>query len=92
MGAANRDPAYWDEPDRFDIFRKQRQHMSFAFGKHLCLGQHLARMETRVVLEVLLDRLPDLRLDPDAEDVHITGMVFRAPLALPVLFTPTAAS
>lgn len=91
MGAANRDPAYWDEPDRFDIYRKQRQHMSFAFGRHLCMGQHLARMETRVVLEVLLDRLPDLRLDPDAEDVHITGMVFRAPLALPVCFTPSIA-
>jgi cytochrome P450 len=91
LGAANRDPAYWDEPDRFDIFRKQHQHMSFAFGKHLCLGQHLARMETRVVLEVLLDRLPDLRLDPDADDVHITGMIFRAPLSLPVRFEPTAA-
>ena len=48
-------------------------------------------METRVVLEVLLDRLPELRLDPDAEDIHITGMIFRAPLRLPVRFEPTAA-
>ena len=43
-------------------------------------------METRVLLEQLLDRLPHLRLDPDAEDVHITGMAFRSPLALPVRF------
>jgi len=92
LGAANRDPAYWNEPDRFDIFRKPHQHMGFAFGRHLCLGQHLARMETRVVLEVLLDRFPDLHLDPDAKDVHITGMLFRAPQSLPVCFTPTAVS
>jgi cytochrome P450 len=43
-------------------------------------------METRVVLETLFDRLPNLRLDPEAEDVHITGMAFRSPLELPVLF------
>ena len=91
MGSANRDPAYWDEPDRFDIFRPKRQHMAFAFGRHLCLGQHLARMETRVLLEVLFERLPNLRLDPAAEDVHITGMIFRSPQSLPVLFDPTPA-
>ena len=91
IGGANRDPAYWDDPDRFDIFREPRPHMGFAFGRHLCLGQHLARMETRVLLEILLERLPGLRLDPEAEDTHITGMVFRSPLALPVLFEPTPA-
>jgi cytochrome P450 len=90
LGAANRDPMYWKDPDRFDIFREPRPHLAFAFGRHLCLGQHLARMETRVLLETLLDRLPDLHLDPDAEDVHITGMIFRSPLSLPVRFTPTA--
>jgi cytochrome P450 len=52
----------------------------------MCLGLHLARMETRVVVGRLLDRLPDLRLDPDAEQPYITGMTFRAPNALPVLF------
>jgi len=91
LGSANRDPAYWNDPDRFDIFREQKPHLAFAFGRHLCLGQHLARMETRVVLETLLDRLPGLRLDPEAEDVHVTGMVFRAPLSLPVRFEPTPA-
>ena len=89
MGSANRDPAYWNDPDRFDVFRAAHPHLAFAFGRHLCLGQHLARMETRVVLETLFDRLPGLRLDPEAQDVHVTGMVFRAPQSLPVRFDPT---
>jgi cytochrome P450 len=49
---------------------------------------HLARMETSVVVNAILDRLPGLRLDPEAEDVHITGLTFRSPLELPVLFEP----
>lgn len=85
MAAANRDPSRWDRPDEFDIFREPKQHMSFAFGAHMCLGMHLARMETTVALDALL-ALPDLRLDPDADDVHISGLAFRAPAALPVLF------
>ena len=86
MGAANRDPKRWSDPDRFDIRRDARQHMAFAFGPHTCLGMHLARMETAVALNALLDRLPELRLDPSAEDVHVTGLSFRSPRALPVLF------
>ena len=85
MGAANRDPARWDDPDAFDVFRAPKQHMSFAFGPHMCLGMHLARMETTTALEAILD-LPDLRLDPDAVDVHVSGLAFRAPAALPVVF------
>lgn len=88
LGAANRDPDRWEEPDRFDITRPPRQHMAFAFGPHRCLGQHLARIETRALLEALTGRLPGLRLDPDAEDVHVTGLVFRTPLELPVRFDP----
>jgi len=86
LGAANRDDARWPEPDRFDIFRPAKPHMAFAYGAHTCLGMHLARMETRVLLEAVLDRLPNLRLDPRADDVHVTGMGFRAPRTLPVLF------
>jgi len=86
IGAANRDPKRWSDPDRFDIRRESRQHTSFASGPHTCIGMHLARMETTVTLNALLDRLPDLRLDPAAEDVHVTGLGFRAPRALPVLF------
>jgi len=86
LGAANHDDTRWDCPDEFDIFREAKPHLAFAYGAHTCLGMHLARMETRVMMNALLDRLPGLRLDPAAEDVHITGLGFRAPRALPVLF------
>lgn len=86
MGSANRDPDRWDRPDEFDLFRDPQQHMSFAFGPHMCLGMHLARMETTVAINAVLDKLPNLRLDPAADDVHIAGLMFRAPSALPVLF------
>ncbi len=86
MGAANRDPARWDRPDEFDIHREPQQHMGFAFGVHMCLGIHLARMETAVAINTVLDRLPDVRLDPTAEDVRISGLAFRAPPKLPVVF------
>ncbi|MFA5885819.1 MAG: cytochrome P450 [Acidimicrobiia bacterium] len=85
MAAANRDPSRWDRPDDFDIFREPKQHMSFAFGPHMCLGMHLARMETTVAVNGILD-LANLRLDPDAHDVHVSGLAFRAPTTLPVLF------
>jgi cytochrome P450 len=88
LGAANRDPARYPDPGAFDIFRDPRQHMSFGDGPHTCLGMHLARLETRVLLNALLDRLSDLRLDPAAEDPHIHGMVFRSPPELPVRFGP----
>ncbi len=86
IGAANHDPGRWNDPDRFDLFRDVKPHIAFATGPHTCLGLHLARMETVVALDALLDRLPNLRLDPSAQDVHITGLTFRAPRALPVLF------
>jgi cytochrome P450 len=88
LGAANRDPSKFKDPDRFDIFRDGRQHISFGFGVHMCLGMHLARMETRVALNRLFDRLPNLRLDPEADDVHVHGLMFRSPRSLPVLFDP----
>src|SRR5260370_40260436 len=86
LGGANRDPSRWEDPDRFDLFRDPKQHLAFAFGPHMCLGMHLARMETTVAINAVLDRLPDVRLAPDADDPHITGLMFRAPRALPVGF------
>jgi cytochrome P450 len=88
LGAANRDPKRYAEPDTFDIFREPAPHISFGDGAHKCLGMHLARMEMRVLLNAVLDRLPGLRLDPAAEDPHIHGMIFRSPPNLPVLFDP----
>jgi cytochrome P450 len=88
LGAANRDPGQFAEPDAFDIFRERAQHMSFGDGAHKCLGMHLARLEMRVLLNAVLDRLPGLRLDPDADDLHIHGLIFRSPPNLPVRFDP----
>ena len=78
IGSANHDERYWDNAEEFDIFRAPRQHLAFAWGPHMCLGLHLARMETRVALTQILDRLPNLRLDPEAEAPFITGAMFRA--------------
>jgi cytochrome P450 len=86
MGSANRDPARWENPDQFDIHRKMQPHMAFAFGPHMCLGIHLARMETTIAITKVLDRLPNVRLAPDADDVQISGLAFRAPNQLPVVF------
>jgi len=86
MGSANRDPARWRDPDRFDIHRKMQPHMAFAFGPHTCLGMHLARMETTVAINTVLDRLPNVRFDDSVDRPEITGLMFRAPTALPVVF------
>jgi cytochrome P450 len=86
LGAANRDPDRYERPDEFDLFRPLKAHLSFAFGPHRCLGMHLARIETRALLESVLDRLPRLRLDPDAKPPAITGLGFRSPPELRVVF------
>jgi cytochrome P450 len=89
LGAANRDARKYDHPDEFDMFREVRQHVGFGFGVHVCLGMHLARMETRVAVDTLFDRLPDLRLDPAPDqELAIRGLAFRSPIALPVAFQP----
>jgi cytochrome P450 len=88
IAAANRDPARYPDPDRFDPTRTNIAHLTFGAGPHLCLGAHLARMETTVAVNALLDRLPDLRLDANAPMPSITGVAFRSPEAVPVEFTP----
>jgi cytochrome P450 len=89
IGSANHDETRWERADEFDLFRTPKPHISFATGVHMCLGMHLARMEMRTAINVLLDRLPGLRLDPDrvdADDVHIHGEQFRSPTSLPVIW------
>ena len=93
LGSANRDPDAYDDPESFDIFRDPKQHLSFGAGPHLCLGMHLARLETRVAVDALLDRLPNLRIDHDEAarlDAHIHGsMLFRSPTSLPLTWDTT---
>jgi cytochrome P450 len=85
IGSANRDERRWERSEEFDIFRKHMPHISFAAGEHTCLGLHLARLETRVAMECLLDRLTKVTLLTDG-DPHIHGQPFRSPNALPVTF------
>jgi len=87
MGSANRDETRWPNADVFDIHRARRAHVSFAGGIHSCLGMHLARVETRAMLNSLFDRVTDLQLVPD-EDNKIVGMPFRSPKKLPVTYRP----
>jgi cytochrome P450 len=90
LGSANRDERKYEHPDEFDVFRESRQSVGFGFGVHVCLGMHLARMESRVAINTLFDRLPDMRLTPQpGQDLHIKGMAFRSPIALPITFTPS---
>ena len=88
IAGANRDPAVFDEPDRFDLERANaRRHFAFAHGPHTCLGLHLARLEARTALAHVLDRLPRLRLD-QARRAPVTGIVFRKPAALHAVWGP----
>ena len=88
-GSANHDEARYDNPEEFDIDRPVQNHMAFGTGQHQCLGMHLARLELRVGLSCILDRLPNLRLDPDGEPPVIQGLAFRGPDSIPVLFDPS---
>ncbi|AZP16049.1 cytochrome P450 [Streptomyces aquilus] len=84
LAGANRDPAVFPDPDRFDVRRENaRLQLAFAHGPHHCIAAHLARLETRVALRTLLARLPDLRLD-EKHAAAPYGLVFRKPAALHV--------
>ena len=88
-GIANRDERVFSNPDKFDIFRpKGTRHFAFAAGPHICIGQHLARLEMSRALNAILDRLHNLRLDPDMPPPAIRGIMMRAPKHLYVCFDP----
>lgn len=82
LGAANRDPGAFPNPDSFDIFRKQKRAMTFGAGPHVCIGQHLARLEMTTALNLLLDRLPGIRLDPAYPTPEVVGLTTRKPKAV----------
>jgi len=87
--SANHDEGRYDHADEFDIDRPVQNHLAFGTGQHQCLGMHLARLELRVGLDLILERLPNLRLDPDQPPPVIAGLAFRGPLSLPVRFDPS---
>jgi cytochrome P450 len=92
LAAANRDPARWERPDEFDPFRTLRPHLGFGFGPHTCLGAHVARAEISHGISALLDRFPDMRLDPDAPQPQFIGLYERGPDTVPVEFGRSLAS
>jgi cytochrome P450 len=79
IAGANRDPAVFEDPDRFDVRRPNAaRHLAFAHGPHFCLGAHLARLEAQTAVQTMLGRLPRLRLDPRYPSAP-RGLVFRKP-------------
>lgn len=89
LAAANRDPAKFPDPDRFDIARNRPEdHLSFGKGVHYCLGVPLARIESGILLNQLLDRFPDLTLVQGGGYEFPANISFRGPLSLPARWTP----
>ncbi len=82
LGAANRDPEHFPEPDRLELGRADNHHLSFGYGPHFCVGAALARLEGQVALATLVTRFPDLKLTDEPLEYHGT-QVFRALKRLP---------
>ena len=85
MGAANRDPERFEDPDRLDLSRADNRHVAFAWASHFCFGAPLARLEGQIVLSTLLRRLPDVRLKSEAVEWR-PNLGLRGLTALPVAF------
>jgi cytochrome P450 family 142 subfamily A polypeptide 1 len=89
--SANRDEAVFEAPDEFRVERDPRDHLTFGIGTHFCLGANLARMELRVVIGRILQRLPELRLDPAGPPVFGSNAGIASIARLPVLLGRSAA-
>ncbi|MFN6549355.1 cytochrome P450 [Mycolicibacterium septicum] len=88
--SANFDETVFESPDEFRIDRNPNSHLAFGFGTHFCLGNQLARLELRLMVSRLLQRLPDLRLADGAHVPLRPANFVSGPEAMPVVFTPTA--
>jgi cytochrome P450 len=85
IAAANRDPAHFSDPDKFDVSRTPNDHVAFGEGIHFCIGSALARLEAAVALEMALDRFPKLKLaDPDAPVTYKGSYFLRGLSELPM--------
>jgi cytochrome P450 len=87
LGAANRDPTRWDNPDVYDLFRPAQYHLGFGLGPHQCLGMNVAKQEMIKAINGLMDRFPNMHLDPDAPVPELVGgLEQRGMNAVPVRF------
>ena len=86
MGAGNRDPERFPDPDRLDLERKDNRHLAFGWAAHFCFGAALARLEGQIAFQLLLNRLQDLRLKTGAPLVWRHNLGLRGLTALPVTF------
>jgi cytochrome P450 len=84
LGAANHDPAVFKNPNQYDIFRDKSHQMGFGFGPHRCLGMDVARQEMIVAISGLMDRFPNMRLDPDQPKPTYRGIDHRGMSAVTV--------
>jgi cytochrome P450 len=85
IGAANRDPAQFPEPDRLDLRRFENRHLGFGFGIHFCIGAGLARLDGEIAINTLLRRLPKLQLETETLE-WLEHPTFRGVKSLPVIF------
>ena len=86
FGAANRDPEAFEHPDTLDLTRTPNEHVAFGGGPHVCLGQHLARLEIDAILQEVLMRMPDVEISAPPE--WLTSTFISGPKTMPVRFTP----
>jgi cytochrome P450 len=84
VGAVNRDPARFAEPDRLDVGRTDNRHLAFSHGRHFCLGAPLARAQGQIAIDALLRRFPDLRLagEPERESTFFIRRLRSLPVVL----------
>jgi cytochrome P450 len=86
--SANRDEAVYPTGNRFDVTREPNPHLAFGIGAHFCLGANLARLELKLAVQALVERLPDMQMAPGAAPVRVASTLVRGIASLPVVYTP----
>ena len=86
MNSANRDPEAFDDPERFDIGRPANPHVTFGHGIHFCLGAPLARLESKIALDIMLDRLSNIQRNRDIPLEPVSAFILYGVKHMPIVF------